>query len=359
MTMNDNILSFSSQLIKIQSVKSNAKELKSVIDYVLHKLPGFTVEHFEKNGVPSVLVYSGKKRPARFRILLNAHLDVVPATDNQFNPYKKNGRLYGRGTMDMKAAAVVEILLFKELASNLNYPLGLQVVTDEETGGFNGTKYQIEKGVKADFVIAGEPTDFGVNNKAKGIIWVKITVKGASAHGAYPWQGKNAITQMNDILIKINKVFPVPKKETWKTTVNIAKIETSNQTLNKVPDDCTASLDIRYIPEEKGTIIKKLEEVIGNSQLDIVLNEPAQLTAENNRHIKSLISSTKKILGRSSRVIVKPGGSDIRHFNNIGCDGITFGPIGEGLHTDSEWVNIESLKKYHAILYDFLVSQNR
>ncbi len=355
--MNDKILSLSIQLIKIQSVKGNTTALKNIIECALHELPGFTVEYYEKNGEPSVLVYSGKKRPSRFKILLNAHLDVVPAKDHQFTPYEKSGKLYERGSMDMKATAAVEILLFKELAQKVSFPLGLQLVTDEETGGFHGTKLQIEKGVRSDFVIAGEPTDFGINNQAKGIIWVKITVKGASAHGAYPWQGKNAITHMNDVLTELNKAFPVPKKEAWKTTVNIAKIETSNQTLNKVPDDCIVSLDIRYIPEDKTTVLKKLEEIVGDSRLDIVLNEPAQFTPEDNSYIISLKSSTKKILGRSSRVIVKHGGSDIRHFNNIGCHGITFGPVGEGLHTDSEWVDSKSLNQYYAVLHDFLISQ--
>ena len=139
------------------------------------------------------MIYPQKTRPKKFKIILNAHLDVVSGREEQYKPYEKDGKLFGRGAIDMKGAAAVEILVFKEVAKRVSYPLALQLVTDEEIGGFCGTKYQIEKGVRADFVIAGEPTDFGVNNKAKGIIWLKIKTKGKSAHGAYPWRGKNAL----------------------------------------------------------------------------------------------------------------------------------------------------------------------
>jgi len=139
------------------------------------------------------LVYFQKTRPNNFKIILNAHLDVVSGRKEQYKPYEKDGKLFGRGAIDMKGAAAVEILVFKEIAKKVSYPLALQLVTDEEIGGFCGTKYQIEKGVRADFVIAGEPTDFGVNNKAKGIIWLKIKTKGKAAHGAYPWRGKKCL----------------------------------------------------------------------------------------------------------------------------------------------------------------------
>ncbi|MGB9882958.1 MAG: M20 family metallopeptidase [Microgenomates group bacterium] len=362
--MINQILSLSKSLISLPSTAGNKKALKEVLEVAEKELKNFTIERFEKDGIPSILVYQQKRRPEKFRVILNAHLDVVSAKDEQYKPYEKDGKLYGRGSIDMKAAAAVEILVFKELARKINYPMALQLVTDEEVGGFKGTLYQLEKGVKADFVIAGEPTDFGINNKAKGILWLKIKTKGVSSHGAYPWQGKNALFLANEILNKIYKNYPIPKKEAWQTTFNLARIETPNQTFNKVPDEAIISFDIRYIPEEfkgnsfekgKEIFLKKIKKIIGNlGQVEIVLFEPPQFTDEKNHYVKILAQTTQKITGKKAKIIVKHGGSDIRHFNRFGAEGVTFGPIGAGLHSDNEYVEIESLEKYYLILENFL-----
>jgi len=365
--MIDNILSLSKRLISIPSTSSNKEELKRVLEEALKELKGLTIERFKKDGVPSALIYPGKQRPKRFKVILNAHLDVVAAKDEQFSPYEKDAKLYGRGAIDMKAAAAVEILVFKhfvETCHGMSLPIGLQLVTDEEVGGFKGTLFQLEKGVRADFVIAGEPTDFGINNKAKGILWLKIKTKGVSGHGAYPWQGKNALVLANKIVEKIFAEYPLPKKESWQTTFNLAKIETTNTTFNKIPDEAVVSFDCRYIPEEFGDLsfekgkdkfLSKIKKIVGeNANIEVVLFEPAQFTDEKNPFVKILQASTKKITKKPAKIIVKHGGSDIRHFNRFDCQGVTFGPVGAGLHSDNEWVDIKSLGQYYFILEDFL-----
>lgn len=354
--MLNQILTLSKQFISIPSTKENPGWLKRILEIAENEVRGYKIEKFEKDGVFSFLAYNTKTRPKRFKIILNAHLDVVSAKDYQYNPYEKGGRLYGRGANDMKAAAAVMILVFKELAKKLNYPAALQLVTDEETGGFNGTKYQIDQGVRADFIIAGEGSNLAIKNQAKGIIWGKIKSRGQTAHGAYPWQGKNAIWKANEILNQIKKVFPEHKKEIWKTTINIARIETSNQTFNQVPEDCLISFDLRYIPEDKDKVIKKIKEILPkDSKLEFLLKEPAQFTPESNQYIKALKKAAKKITGKKALIIARHGGSDIRHFNRVGCSGVEFGPKGEGLHTDNEWVYIRSLEEYYKILKDFLL----
>ncbi len=332
----------------------------------LSYLKDFTVEYFKKDGVPSALIYPQSKRPKKFKVIFNAHLDVVGGKEEQFQSKIKNNRLYGRGAIDMKGAAAVMILVFKELAKKLNFPLALQLVTDEEIGGFSGTKYQIEKGVRADFVIAGEPTDFGINHKAKGIVWAKVYFSGKAAHGAYPWQGENALWKAKKALDRLEKIKPVPKKEVWRTTVNLAKIETSNQTFNKVPDNAILFLDIRYIPEElrgkdfqkgKETLIKKLKKIFASDgKLETILVEPPQLTNEKNPFVLALKKSINQVIQKQPKMVIKHGGSDIRHFNQVGVDGVTFGPIGYGLHSNEEWVDVRSLEDYYQILNRFLKS---
>lgn len=351
------ILDLAKKLIAVASTKDKPEELKRVIEVAIKDLSGFTVERFEKKGIPSVLVYKGNERPNRFKIILNAHLDVVAGREEQYKPVEKNGKLYGRGSSDMKAAAAVEILVFKELANLLPYKLGLQLVTDEEIGGFNAAKHQIEQGIRADFVIAGEPTDFGVNNQAKGIIWAKIKTTGRAAHGAYLWQGNNAIVSLVEAAHRILQTHPVPTKEVWETTYNLSWIKTSNETVNKVPDEAQLQLDIRYIPSERETVIENLKKILPKGvELEVQLTEPAQFTDEKNKYVLALSRASSKITGKKTPVIVKHGGSDIRHFNAVGVNGVTFGPIGAGLHTDAEWVDIESLSDYYAILKEFLLT---
>ena len=357
--MINNTIGLTKQLISVLSVKEDPKALSEVLVVADKELKGLKSKKFVSNGVPSVLYYNTPKLPKKFKVILNAHLDVVPGNVSQYKAMIKDDKLYGRGALDMKAPAAVEILVFKELASKVDYSLGLQLVTDEEIGGFNGTKYQIEKGISADFVIAGEPTDLAVNNKAKGIVWAKIKTKGKAAHGAYTWQGENAIDKMNDVINTIKKEYPTPKKEVWRTTINIAKVTTNNETFNKVPDNCEAWLDIRYVPEESETIINKLKSLLlKDAELELKLKEPSQYTDENNQYVKQLRKSVKNVTGKTTPMINKHGGSDIRHFNVVGCGGVTFGPIGKGLHTDNEWVSIISLNTYYKILKDFLISLN-
>lgn len=357
--MKDKIVNLAKQLIEIESTKDNSNCLDAVLKFSEKILKEFTAERFAKNSTKSILFYKEKKRPAKFKVILNAHLDVVPAKKDQFKPFIKNGRLYGRGAYDMKSAAAVEILVFQELTSQLSYPLGLQLVTDEEIGGFNGTKYQVEKGVRTEFVIAGEGTDLDINNKTKGILWVKIVTKGKTAHGAYVWNGSNALLEMNKVVDNLQKIFPVPKKETWKTTANIASVETANRTFNKVPDECTLYFDVRFIPEDKDSIIKKIRSCLTkNSSMEIIVHEPAEYTAEDNEYIMTLKQAISETGSRKAKTIAKHGGSDVRHFIGVGNSGVSFGPIGAGLHTDTEFVDIESLVTYYECLKKFLLNIN-
>lgn len=356
--MNDQIVPLTKKLISCASVAEDKKALRDVLEMCAKELSEFTVEWFENNGIPSLLAYVGEKRPENFHVILNAHVDVVPADTKQFTASENDGKLYGRGASDMKAAAACELLVFKELAKTLSYPLGLQLVTDEEIGGHNGTKYQIEQGVRADFVIAGEPTNFRIGNQAKGILWVRLTTQGISAHAAYPWNGKNAIVNMTQLLSKILQTYPIPESEAWKTTINISKIETSNTAMNKVPDSCSAYLDIRYIPEEKEQVLEDLNKLCeGNATLEITFNEPSHDGVENDPFVKSLKEVTDVETGIDNAITKRHGGSDLRHFSAVGCPGVEFGPIGDGLHTDNEWVNASSLSTYYSILKKFL--QNR
>lgn len=357
--MLNNILDLSKKFISIKSTLDNHIALNEILELALTDLKEFTIEKFERNGVKSALVYNTQKRPNKFKVILNGHLDIIPGKDNQYIPTIKNNRLYGVGSMDMKANVACLITVFKEIASKVNYPLALQLVTDEEIGGFNGTKYQIEKGVKADFVITGETTNFDIVNKAKGVLWIKISAQGKTAHGAYPWRGKNAIWKIIKFLNLLEKKYPLPTQQAWETTVNVSKIETTNQTFNKIPDNCELWLDIRFIPEEKN-IISKLKTMLPRGyKLDIITNEPALFVDQQNSYLKLLQRISKEVTKGKVSFYGAQGSSDARHFTRINTPGVEFGPIGGGIGTDNEWVDIKSLGKYSEILKNFLLEATK
>jgi succinyl-diaminopimelate desuccinylase len=353
--MPTSIQTLTEKLISFRSNPGDSADQSKILEFALSQLPDFTIEYFEHNGAKSALVYASQRRPKKFEIILNAHLDVIPGKDHQLVPKIKGTRLYGVGAMDMKAGAACMITIFREVAGALPYPLALQLTTDEEIGGFNGTKYQLEQGVSANFVIAGEPTNLEIVPQAKGILHVKITAKGESAHGAYPWRGNNAILQITRLVDKLEKEFPVPKQDTWATTVNVANIKTTNRSFNKVPDNCTLWLDIRFVPEDAQRITERLRQLLPQGcDIDIIAHEPSMNTSSHDMFVTELSSEAGRILGRPPKLRGANGTSDARHYQAMGCPGVEFGPIGDGIGSDEEWVDLTSLPQYVEILKSFL-----
>lgn len=355
--MSQPILTLTKKLIAIDSDPHKPKELDKVLKEAIQPLSAFSIEHFNKDGVKSVLIYNTKKRPKKFKLLLNGHLDIIPGKDFQYTPTIKGDKLYGVGSMDMKANTACLIYAFAEMATKVNYPLGIQLVTDEELGGFKGTKYQLDRGVDTEFVIVGEATHFSIENQMKGILWAKIHSKGVTAHGAYPWKGKNAIWLMKAFLDNLSKKFPEAADDTWQTTVNVSQIETTNKTYNKIPDDCTLHLDIRFIPQDAKTIVATLKKLLPKGlTLEIVVHEPAHHTDKNNVYVQKLKATIANHTKKEVAILSANGSSDVRHFSRINSSGVEFGPIGGGMGSDNEWVSIKSLKTYYRILTDYLSS---
>src|SRR5688572_17653610 len=131
MTTNE-VIEHTKQLMRIPSTADNPVALKEATEYVaavIAKVPDVTIERFERNGRPSFVAYRGNKRPEEFDILLNAHVDVVPAKPEQFGPYEKDGKLYGRGALDMKGTAMSLAKVFCDLVNEVPYSLAFQVVS--------------------------------------------------------------------------------------------------------------------------------------------------------------------------------------------------------------------------------------
>lgn len=352
------ILHLTKKLMAIPSVVGDNEAITPALTLVKNELKKFTIEEFENNGVKSILVHNAQRGTKQFKILLNAHVDIVHADKEQYTPVEKDGRLYGRGAYDMKAATAILIFLFKELANKIPYPLGLQVVTDEETGGFNGAAYQIKQGLRADFVITGDcSSNLQIVNESKGIMWLKLHTQGTKAHGAYLWRGENALWKLHKDLAALHHIFPVPSSENWITTMNLAKIETSNHSFNHVPDSASAYLDFRFIPEDEKEIMTKITKAVSpETKIDVQFCDAPEFVEANNKYIQHLQQASKIVTTKKAALKRAHAPSDMRHFANVNCPGISFGPIGEHQHGENEWVDIQSLENYYKILEQFLFS---
>lgn len=354
------------ELIAIPSTRDNPVALREatqcVADMISARCPGVTIEYFEQNDKPSFLAYRGTVRPEKFDILLNGHVDVVPAVPVMFNPVIKNGRLYGRGALDMKGTTVVLTDVFCELVNEVPYRLGLQIVADEEIGGYNGVRLQIDKGVRAEFVVMGEYANdrHTIYNAARGLCWAEIAFKGKAAHGGHLWHGKNAIVKAGDFASAILKRYPTPNKETWTTTASIANLSTPNNTYNKVPDQAVLKVDFRFTQEDstfenEESIRTFIATIDPDAELiDMAVFEPAVRVEEHNPYVQGLSAAMRQTAKVPAHFLGRPAGSDGRHYALVNNDVVEFGLYGQGSHSDEEYVELDSFVEYQDIMRKFL-----
>jgi succinyl-diaminopimelate desuccinylase len=348
-------------LLAVPSTADRPGELDRALGYVVDFVgPGFTVERFSSGGKPSALIYQGAPRP-RFRVILNAHLDVVPAPPEQFRPRVADGRLYARGAQDMKVSALVQALVFREVAATAGYPLALQLVTDEEVGGRDGTLRQLELGVCGAFVIIGEHSALRIVTDSKGIITANLVATGRGAHSAYPWLGDNALVKLERSLARLLAAYPVPAREEWRTTVSVARIETPNQARNQIPDRAEAWLDIRYPPEDRdlnGKTIPELTAYLATfcepGVTPVIGQADPPHHADRDRPEVGALRSAAQRQGYSAEFLRKHGAADARFYYQRGVDAVIFGVGGDGQHGAREYADVASIAPYYRALGEFL-----
>ncbi|OLO40400.1 acetylornithine deacetylase [Alkalihalophilus pseudofirmus] len=203
-------------LVRKRSVQTNEYEAQQVIINHLKKLD-LEIDEWEvagevfnhpyfcstrKDFLKSPNIVAVKRGSGNGRsIILNGHIDVVPEgdlsqwTDDPYSGKIENGRMYGRGTTDMKGGTVsllLAIQALKELGIELNGDVIFQSVIEEESGGA-GTLETIIRGYKADAAIIPEPTNMKIFPKQQGSMWFRLTIKGRSAHGGTRYEGVSAI----------------------------------------------------------------------------------------------------------------------------------------------------------------------
>lgn len=358
--MIEKIIQTTFDLIKFRSEQPNYDEKHNVIQYVKDRFSDarknkevFFTE-FEKNNDKSILITN--KQTISPDIIFFAHLDVVPAREEDYIPRQENGKIYGRGSGDMKGGGAVMLELFLEQIKKADCPsIGLLFTSDEEVGGQNGTKVVLENGVTCKLCIMPDSSR-GIDSIVtyqKGISQIKIWSTGKKAHGSRPHLGKNAIEDLITKLTKIRKLFPENQTAETKETLTIGKIHGGEQT-NQVPDYAESYLDLRFLDNEKFQQNMKEIEKITEGNISVVFDGPAFYCDLENKLVKLYKKSYKDLYKEDIKELSESGTSDARYFTPKNIPVIVTGIDKENSHSDNENCSIAELEGYYNILVQFI-----
>ncbi|MCP6726851.1 MAG: M20/M25/M40 family metallo-hydrolase [Patescibacteria group bacterium] len=352
-------------LVAFQTTAKNPEVIQQEFTYITSFFddPVFETKMFEKDGKYSLLVSVKGYDALRPSILLNGHVDVVPAdTEDQYTLKIMGTKAIGRGTVDMKGMVAVLILVMQELGRKENPPnVALLLNADEEVGGKDGAGYLVrEIGLRPEFVLCADgPSEdiLRLTTKEKGGVWIELTAQGRGAHAAFPWKGENAIDIIIGAVKKIKEFVGEMEPEVWKSTVNIGLIETSNFTPNKVPADARAVLDVRFTEDLASTpdeLFEALQNLVPEVSVQVLDKVSMLFVDESNPFVQRFKQVAEEVSGRDVPLDFAHGATDARYFGEIGVPSLIFGAVGGNMHAAAEWVDLESLDMHKEILLRFL-----
>ena len=343
-------------LVGFYPVSSKQENVLSLLEYAKAHMDKYNMQtkFLLHGGIHSL--YAHPQGKEKSRLLLQAHIDIVPGENQPFRV--ENGRYYGRGTYDMLFATACYMRLLDELSESLStLDLGIMLSGDEELGGFHGIEPFLNDGYETDVCIlpdAGE--NFGaINTSAKGVYSCAVQINGKSHHGSRPWEGDGAAIKLVHFLYDLEQVFDTSSQDNTTMTVSILK---SGDADNRGPSSAEATLDIRYsdkrdLSRVQQLLNEKLQEYDGqiinliegsDYQLDSVHPDVKTFLEVYSRHHEGPIEETKS-----------HGSSDARFFAEKNIPVIMLRPKGEGAHGDVEWVSIEEVEKFYQLLKEYVI----
>lgn len=329
----------------------------------------------EKPEAQSVIALVGTGLPV---IMLHAHTDTVPITPTEvaawssdpFAGVERDGKIYGKGSVDDKGTLAAMMIAFKKLAAH--HPTGtlaLVAAAEEKVGGQLGTHWLAETGLlpTCDLIVVGAQTGNRVATVHKGVMRATVTTLGKSAHATNPDLGINAINAMARIVLALKEyhrqLLERPHPVIGTPTCNIGVI-TGGSTANAVADQCSIKLDRRMVPVETPREVQlELQRVVSAVQI-------APATAEIGDFLYSswFESDIRTELGKAflqcaSHHTHAPAlpvgylpGSDAKHLTDlVRGDIVIFGPGSyEVAHAAGEYVSLAELETCEAVLWGFL-----
>lgn len=371
--------------IPSENPPGDTQALAARVEGFLAAIPGMEVKRvIGRAPAVNLIARLAGAKPGR-RLLFNGHLDTFPAGDaaawtgSPFSARIEDGRLYGRGACDMKAglaAAMMTAKLLAEERESLSGELVLTFVSDEETGGTWGTQYVLANVPEArgDAMIsadAGSPrvVRFG----EKGQLWVELTARGRSNHGAHVHLGDNAIVHLiealsdlkamtampcpvpADVMAAMREAQPVSEPisgagefNTLSTlTVNIGTIA-GGIAVNIIPDRATARLDFRFPP---GLTLATVEAEIGRRmqarpqvEWQVLSSHEPNVTVPGSEIVQTVLRHAQS--GSEGPVVanMRPGFSDSRFYRAAGIPAVVYGPAPNNMGGADEYVLLDDLR---------------
>jgi len=342
-------------LCKIPSPTGEEKRIADHVQYWAH-------QHFPLGEVVRIghSVVVGRLESARPSIGFFGHLDTVPEHP-QGTPFRiEDGKVWGRGSTDMKAGLAVMMGLAVEL-KHKKLPFNpIWVFYEAEEGSYeqNGLGPIMEKLPSLRsmaFGIALEPTDQTIMLGCMGSMHISLTLQGKAAHSARPWQGENAIHAAGPLLCMLaaqkpqevnveGYVFREVLSATWAR---------AGKALNVIPEQCEFNLNHRFAPgktiEEAFSHMETLLSPYGRLRLTDA--SPAGKVCTHNPLFQKLLRDT------ALPTQPKQAWTDIGRLSTLGIDAVNFGP-GEtaAAHQQNECASLESIATVYEGLKKFLLT---
>lgn len=386
----EELIKLCQDVIKIQSYSGNEGKLVKFLEKKMREC-GFDDVIVDKYG--SIIGKIKGKRPGN-KVLFDAHIDTVPAEDSEkwsndpFGAVIEDGRIYGRGTSDMKGSLSAMIIAAKYFAkdNNKDFPGEIYIsgVVHEEC--FEGVASRnISEYVKPDYVVIGEASHLNLKIGQRGRAEVVVETFGVPAHSANPEKGVNAVYSMAEI---INKLQEIPYEEDeflGKGILELTDIKSSPYPgASVVPSYCKATYDRRLlVGETKESVLKSIVELIEELKKNkpnvdykvsyargkekchtgaIIEGErffPAWCYDQNEVFVKNTYEKLKSI-GIMPKITNYSFCTNGSHYaGEAGIKTIGFGPSKENIaHTIDEYIEIEQLEKackgYYVIMNSLL-----
>ena len=293
-------------------------------------------------------------------LMLNAHMDTVGVTGmtDPFAPRIEAGRLYGRGAQDMKGSlAACMLATAGAMRGGLRGDVILTAVADEEFASI-GTE-AVAAGLTADAAIVTEPTELRLAVAHRGFVHLEVEVRGRAAHGSRPDLGVDAIAKMGRVLVGIEELDLRLRADPTHRFLGSGSVHASlidgGQEFSSYPARCRVQAERRTIPGETAEHAEQeLRDIVaraGEGDPDFWAEVRAPISREpfgidENAEVVQLVRRhASAVLGAEPEIVGVPFWADSALLATAGIPTVVFGPLGEGLHSEVEWVDVASLER--------------
>jgi succinyl-diaminopimelate desuccinylase len=299
-------------------------------------------------------------------VYFHGHFDVVPAQSrSQFAPERRDGRIAGRGTADMKGG-LVSMIYGAAAARELGLLGGdrrivLHLVCDEETGSTAGSGHLRDSQLidpSARAMLTAEPTGGDIWHAARGAITLRVQTKGREAHVGYVHEGVNAFEHMIKIAEPLTRLSHELLEERSSMLV-VGGQAGAGAGFNVVPGEAWFSVDRRFNPDEDldeelarltGTIETAARAAGAQVEIDVLQAQPASRSDEHQTAARTLARCVAEVRGEDPRFRLCPGVLDTRWYAQLGIPAFGYGGGRlEVAHGPQEYIDEAALRDTAAV----------